>query len=174
MQPIDKDRLRAAAARLEWTLNQYSESGEVVKLLSGLSRLIDEAKAGAISVPTERIPCNQWIAEGLYRDFDEPNIESAYYAFATEMRGGQTERERERQARMQAAWQIDKEKFKAAADRLEWVPKQYPDQPVAQEMPNGPSALIEDAKAGNITPPYRSTLHIFTIVRIGRRPLPRP
>lgn len=102
---IDAEKLKAAAEHLEWVLNQYSENGDVRKLLSAMSVIINEAKAGMISVPTEMIPCRHLITEGIYRDFENPSVESAYYSFATEMRGGPTKREVERQARMEAAWQ---------------------------------------------------------------------
>lgn len=107
-QSINAEKLKAAAEHLEWVLNQYSESEDARKLLDAMSALINEAKAGTIVLPTERIPCSHLIAEGIYREFDNPSIESAYYSFSTEMRGGQTKREIERQARMEAAWQAIK------------------------------------------------------------------
>jgi hypothetical protein len=45
---------------------------------------------------------------------------------------------------------IDPIKLKAAAEHLEWVLKQYPDDAVVQGMLHGLWSLIEGAKTGRI------------------------
>lgn len=48
---------------------------------------------------------------------------------------------------------IDPEKLKAAAEHLEWVLSQYPEEPVVQGLFNGLRALIEAAKGGSVREP---------------------
>lgn len=48
---------------------------------------------------------------------------------------------------------IDPVKLKAAAERLEWVLRQYPNEPDVQGMLDGLLPLIEDAKAGRVLEP---------------------
>lgn len=48
---------------------------------------------------------------------------------------------------------IDKEKLKAAAEHLEWVLRQYPDEPVVRDLLESLLPLIEEAKAGRISEP---------------------
>lgn len=45
---------------------------------------------------------------------------------------------------------IDPIKLKAAAERLEWVLEQYPDEPIVQNMLEGLRPLIKGAKAGEV------------------------
>ena len=46
---------------------------------------------------------------------------------------------------------VDPIKLKAAAEHLEWVLMQYPDEPVVQSLLQSLLPLIEDAKAGRVT-----------------------
>ncbi len=48
---------------------------------------------------------------------------------------------------------IDQAKLKVAAEHLEWVLQQYPDEPTVRDMLEGLSPLIEDAKAGRVLEP---------------------
>lgn len=48
---------------------------------------------------------------------------------------------------------IDQARLKAAAEHLEWVLRQYPDEPVVQGLLESLLPLIEDAKAGRIWEP---------------------
>jgi hypothetical protein len=48
---------------------------------------------------------------------------------------------------------INPEKLKAAAEHLEWVLSQYPDEPVVQELAAALAPLIESAKAFGILSP---------------------
>lgn len=48
---------------------------------------------------------------------------------------------------------IDQARLKAAAEHLEWVLRQYPDEPVVQGLLKSLLPLIEDAKAGRIDRP---------------------
>lgn len=48
---------------------------------------------------------------------------------------------------------IDPVKLKAAAEHFEWVLNQYPNEPVVQDMLDGLSRLIEDAKNGRVKVP---------------------
>jgi hypothetical protein len=49
--------------------------------------------------------------------------------------------------------QIDPVKLKAAAEHLEWVCQQYPDNDDVQGLYRGLQTMIEDAKAGRVTEP---------------------
>ena len=49
--------------------------------------------------------------------------------------------------------QIDPVKLKAAAEHLEWVCQQYPDNEDVQGLYRGLLPMIEDAKAGRVTEP---------------------
>lgn len=51
---------------------------------------------------------------------------------------------------------IDPIKLKAAAEHLEWVLEQYPDEPVVHGLLESLSPLIEDAKAALIKAPIYS------------------
>jgi hypothetical protein len=97
-QKIDPIKLKAAAERLEWVCQQYPGEAAVQSLYQGLRSLIEDAKAGRVLVPVadrQDIP-SRWAvsAEGLYRDYENPSIESAYVAFAIEMEGGLTEQDK--------------------------------------------------------------------------------
>lgn len=48
---------------------------------------------------------------------------------------------------------IDPVKLKAAAEHLEWVLQQYPDEPIVRGLLESLSPLIEDAKAGRVRAP---------------------
>jgi hypothetical protein len=105
-QKIDPTKLKAAAERLEWVCQQYPNEESVQGLLKSMRSLIDDAKAGRITQPFDddhRFPA-QWavFAEGLYRDYRDPNVENAYGDFTEELRGGPTEQELRIQADMEA------------------------------------------------------------------------
>ena len=88
MQKIDPQKLKAAAEHLEWVLMQYPDSEDVQAMLRGLLPLIEDAKAGRIKVPIERIPFAYNFADGLYVPYKNPSVGGAYADFATEMEGG--------------------------------------------------------------------------------------
>jgi hypothetical protein len=98
-QTIDPVKLKAAAEHLEWVLNQYPNEPAVQNMLLGLLPKIEDAKAGRILVPIadrQDIPFRWAVsAEGLYRDYKDPNIEDAYVTFAIEMEGGLTDDDKE-------------------------------------------------------------------------------
>ena len=105
-QKIDPIKLKAAAERLEWVCQQYPGEAAVQSLYQGLRSMIEDAKAGRVLVPVahrQDIP-SRWAvsAEGLYREYANPSIESAYVAFAIEMEGGLTEQDQRIIARMKA------------------------------------------------------------------------
>jgi hypothetical protein len=104
-QIINAVKLKAAAEHLEWVLNQYPNEPAVYNMLIGLLPLIEDAKAGKILVPVtdeQNIPFRWAVsAEGLYRDYKDPNIERAYVTFAIEMEGGLTEADKHRLARIE-------------------------------------------------------------------------
>lgn len=105
-QKIDPDKLKAAAEHLEWVCQQYPNEERVQGLLEGMRTLIDGAKSGEITEPFDdehRFPA-QWavFAEGLYRDYRDPNVEGAYGDFTEELRGGPTEQDLRIQADMEA------------------------------------------------------------------------
>lgn len=49
---------------------------------------------------------------------------------------------------------IDPAKLRSAAERLEWVCQQYPNEERVQGLLESMRALIDDAKAGNVTEPF--------------------
>lgn len=100
-QAIDPIKLKAAAEHLEWVLKQYPDNDDVQGLHHALLRLIEDAKAEKVSEVMERIPCEYNFADGIYRSYKDPNVEDAYVAFAREMRGGLTEKERQLLSRME-------------------------------------------------------------------------
>ncbi len=66
--------------------------------------LLEDAKAGRITEPMDRIPCAYNFADGMYVPYRTPDVGDAYARFSVEMEGGLTERDKQRQARMQALW----------------------------------------------------------------------
>jgi hypothetical protein len=101
-QTIDVLELQAAAEHLEWVLRQYPDSEDVQSLLNGLLPLIEDAKAGRVSAPVESIPFAYSFADGSYISYREPDVESAYYEFAAQMRGGRSEQEKNIMAQIKA------------------------------------------------------------------------
>lgn len=96
-QKIDPAKLKAAAERLEWVCQQYPNEERVQGLLESMRSLIDDAMTGKITEPFDdehRFPA-QWavFAEGLYRDYRDPNVEGAYGEFTDELRGGLTDQD---------------------------------------------------------------------------------
>ena len=92
-QTIDPEKLKAAAAHLEWVLHQYPESEDVKNLLRALLPLIEAAKAGSVKFPIDRvqIPGAYNFADCLYIPYNNPSVGGAYAQFITEMEGGTTE-----------------------------------------------------------------------------------
>lgn len=91
-QKIDPVKLKAAAEHLEWVCQQYPDNEDVQGLYNGLLPMIEEAKAGRVTEPLKDyydIP-SRWAvsAEGMYRQYTDPDVEGAYVDFATEMEGG--------------------------------------------------------------------------------------
>ena len=109
-QTIDPVKLKASAEHLEWALKQYPDSDDVQGLLHALGPLIENAKAGKVLVPVDRgeIPCGHNFADGIYRPYANPNVDEAYVMFSTELRGGLTEQDKQRHARMEAMRSPDK------------------------------------------------------------------
>ena len=101
-QTIDPIKLKAAAEHLERVLQQYPDSEEVQSLLQALTPLLEDAKAGRVTEPAERIPCEYDFADGRYIPFKDPNVGDAYTRFAMEMQGGLSERQKRRITRMDA------------------------------------------------------------------------
>lgn len=103
-QTIDPIKLKAAAEHLEWVLRQYPDSDDVQSLLHALTSLIEDAKAGRVSEPMERmdIPGAYNFGDGRYIPYQHPSVDSAYVSFSIEMRGGLTEQEIRLNARMDA------------------------------------------------------------------------
>ena len=101
-QPVDPIKLKASAEHLEWVLNQYPESDDVQALYRALLPLIEKAKAGDVVEPAESIPGGYNFADGRYLQYQEPSVDAAYASFSVEMRGGLTEQDKRRIARMDA------------------------------------------------------------------------
>lgn len=102
-QTIDPIKLKAAAAHLEWVLQQYPDSEEVQGLLRALTPLIESAKSRGIESPIDSndVPGAYNFAQGLYMPFETPNVGGAYSDFIDELRGGLTEQDRQILAQMQ-------------------------------------------------------------------------
>lgn len=96
---IDSDKLKAAAEHLEWTLHQHHGSDQVETMMTTLAPLIADAKNRNITKPftdQQKIPFEWSVsADGHYREYKNPSIESAYVAFTIELRGGLTEEDEE-------------------------------------------------------------------------------
>jgi hypothetical protein len=105
-QKIDPVKLKAAAEHLEWVCQQYPDNDDVQGLYRGLQTMIEDAKAGRVTEPLKDyydIP-SRWAvsAEGMYRQYTDPDVEGAYVKFAIEMEGGLTEQDKKRHARFAA------------------------------------------------------------------------
>lgn len=96
-QTIDPAKLKAAAEHLEWVLRQYPDSEDVQGMLHGLLPLIEDAKAGRIQEPIDRrdIPFAYNFGDGAYTFYRNPDVGGAYARFATEIKGGLTEQEKQ-------------------------------------------------------------------------------
>lgn len=101
---IDSKKLKDAAERLEWVLHQYPDSDEVARLLTSLSALIEDAKAGRVLVPINGsdVPGAYDFTDGRFIPYREPNVDNAYSDFVDEIEGGLSEEDKERIARMDA------------------------------------------------------------------------
>lgn len=95
-QAIDQVRLRAAAERLEWALSKHEGDAYARALLQSLMPLLDAAKAERIREPIDQhdVPGAYNFGDGRFSGLQEPNVDNAYSAFATELAGGLSERER--------------------------------------------------------------------------------
>ena len=133
-QQIDPVKLKAAAEHLEWVCQQYPNDEKVQGLYRGLLPMIEDAKAGRVIEPIKDyydIP-SRWAvsAEGMYRQYTDPNVEGAYVDFATEMEGGLTEQDRQFLAKWEAKEQADKteennqSKGKISSNGLSLTPEQ--------------------------------------------------
>lgn len=105
-QKIDPAKLKAAAERLEWVCQQYPNEERVQYVLNVLQPMIDDAKAGRILEPIQdrfELPF-RWAmsAEGLFREFVDPDVEGAYVEFGIELEGGLSEQEKRIHADMEA------------------------------------------------------------------------
>jgi hypothetical protein len=101
-QTIDPVKLKAAAEHLDWVLKQYPESEDVQSLLRSLMPLIEDAKAGRVFEPVDRIPCGYNFADGVYEPYADPDVGNAYAKFLVEMQGGLTEQGKELHDRIEA------------------------------------------------------------------------
>lgn len=133
-QQIDPVKLKAAAEHLEWVCQQYPNDEKVQGLYRGLLPMIEDAKAGRVIEPIKDyydIP-SRWAvsAEGMYRQYTDPNVEGAYVDFATEMEGGLTEQDRQFLEKWEAKEQADKteennqSKGKISSNGLSLTPEQ--------------------------------------------------
>ena len=96
-QSIDQFCLRAAAERLEWALSQHGDDAYARALLHSLAPLLEAAKAERIkeSIDQHDVPGAYNCGDGRFSGLQEPNVDNAYAAFATELAGGLSERERQ-------------------------------------------------------------------------------
>lgn len=103
-QTIDPVKLKAAAEHLEWVLKQYPDSDHVQSLLRSLTPLIEDAKSGKLLEPIERrdVPGAWNFGDGRYITYKHPSGDDAYVEFSVELRGGRTEQDKQRIARMDA------------------------------------------------------------------------
>lgn len=101
-QTIDPIRLKVAAEHLEWVLRQYPDSADVQSLLRSLTPLIEEAKAGRVLKPMDRndVPGAWNFADGRYIPYADPSVDNSYVEFSIELRGGLTEEDKQRIARL--------------------------------------------------------------------------
>ena len=101
---IDRSKLKAAAEHLEWVLQQYPDSEDVQGLLRALTPLIEDARAGLIDAPIDRgkVPGTYNNADGVYIPYKNPSVGDAYAKFKIELRGGLTEQDKKRHAKMEA------------------------------------------------------------------------
>ena len=103
-QTIDPIKLKAAAEHLEWVLKQYPDSEDVQGLLHSLAPLLESAKAGGVGEPVDsmKVPGAWNFGDGRYIPYNDPSVGAAYADFIDEMRGGLTEEDKQRIARMDA------------------------------------------------------------------------
>ncbi|AND67707.1 hypothetical protein ATSB10_02530 [Dyella thiooxydans] len=103
-QTIDTKKLKDAAEHLEWVLKQYPDVEDVRDLLQSLRPLIENAKAGKISEPMDgiRVPGAYNHGDGRYVPYKEPSVGDAFSRFVIELEGGQTEKDKELLARIEA------------------------------------------------------------------------
>lgn len=103
-QAIDPIKLKAAADHLEWVLQQYPHSDDVQGLLRSLTPLIEDAKSGLIKTPIDsgKVPGTYNNADGVYIPYNDPSVGNAYAKFKVELRGGLTEQDEKRHAKMEA------------------------------------------------------------------------
>jgi hypothetical protein len=103
-QAINLVKLKAAAEHLEWVLTQYPDSEDVQSLRRALTPLIEDAKAGRVLTPVDRMKVTgAWnFSDGRYIPYENPSVDSAYVAFGIEMEGGLSEEEKQFNARKDA------------------------------------------------------------------------
>lgn len=103
-QTIDPVKLKAAAEHLELVLKQYPDSEDVQSLLQSLTPMIEDAKAGRVLAPVGGmdIPGAWNFGGGRYIPYNDPSVGEAYTQFIIEMRGGQSEEDKELIAYLEA------------------------------------------------------------------------
>lgn len=103
-QTIDPAKLKAAAEHLEWVLKQYPDSDDVQSLLRSLTPLIENAKAERVLEPMDsmKVPGAWNFGDGRYIPHTNPSVDNAYAEFSIELRGGLTEEDKQRIARLDA------------------------------------------------------------------------
>lgn len=94
VQKIDPVKLKAAAVHFEWVCRQYPDVEVVQNLLGALAPLVEDAKAGRILAPRDWIPGGYFFGDGVYRAYEDPDVEDAYVDLKIELRGGLTEAEK--------------------------------------------------------------------------------
>lgn len=89
---IDPQKLQRVAERLCWVLGQYPGDEQIAGLQSSLAELIRKAVDKEIKYPLDRreVPQTYALKEGFFREYRNPDVEDAYYAFVVELSGGRT------------------------------------------------------------------------------------
>ena len=93
---INPFKLKAAAEYLEWGLKQYPNEAVVQELYQSLLPMIDAAKSEKVFEPVTRqdIPGGYLFGDGVYDQFNNPDVGEAYVQFKIEMMGGRTEQDK--------------------------------------------------------------------------------
>ena len=90
-QKIDPAKLKAAAEHLEWVCQQYPDNEDIQGLYHGLYSMIEDAKTGRVIEPLinrQEVPYSYVFSDGKFQGYTDPSVDSAYYGFSREMRGG--------------------------------------------------------------------------------------
>ena len=94
---IDQLRLRAAAEQLEVALLQHADDAYARALLQSFAPLLEAAKAERLreAIDQHDVPGAYNFGDGRFSGLQAPNVDDAYAAFATELAGGLSGRERQ-------------------------------------------------------------------------------